>query len=623
MLFEAKRHPSARARRIVGVFTGLAVAATTTTLWATAAHAGPATGAQAGGFRPLPPAPAVAKQFTGPQVSLPRNARRATHGLAVEGAGKLAFDPKRTSRLRVVGGTAANAADYPSVVGIQTLFYNTADQTWYVSTCTGSVLSPTKILTAEHCNVDLPYGSTQVFAGRNDINSTTDTNGFVAGVAAAWDHQGYNLQAQRQAASSGQPIPPPVDDVAVLTLKQPLPAAYVPVTLAGQGDADPAAGTTATLVGYGVTSSTSNDQGILRVATAPIADDSTCAGAAQWGSQFDPNRMLCAGSPGSVDTCFGDSGGPIFTGEAGSRVQVGITDWGSDDCNSKLGVYEALNYYSNVVKQQIALASPNNLDWTGDGHSDLFGRLRSTGELVTFSGAGLMTGSLPAFDIGFYTSTSNWNGYSKLFRVNNWSGDGRESVFAVNSSGHLFNFRSDGQGNFDGRALEIGNGWNAYTDIMVTNNWTGNGMPNLMGRTAAGKLVLYTSDGKGGWSNGRGTEIGTGWNQFDTVLTPGSWLGDGRQSLIGRTPAGKLRLYVSDGHGSWINPKGVEIGTGWGQFSTFMSPGDFNGDNLVDLLGVVRSTGALRLYTTNGKGGWINGSGRQIDTGWNNFNAVF
>jgi hypothetical protein len=171
--------------------------------------------------------------------------------------------------------------------------------------------------------------------------------------------------------------------------------------------------------------------------------------------------------------------------------------------------------------------------------------------------------------------------------------------------------------------VQIGSGWNAYTDIMVTNNWTGNGMPNLMGRTSDGRLVLYTSNGSGGWSNPRGTQIGSGWNSFNTVLTPGSWLGDGKQSLIGRTPAGELRLYNSNGAGGWTNPSGTSIGTGWGAFSIFMSPGDWNGDNLVDLVGVVKSNGNLKMYNTNGKGAWLNGNGRVIDSQWDDFNTVF
>jgi len=618
VLQKPKRRLSARARRIVGITAalGMAVAAVAVPTFTANAAESPTWLASAG-YGKLPDIPKKAKKFAIPFEKLPPGAKKATRGASKPGPRQYAFE-QSTGRGRIVGGVAVNAADYPSVVGIQTTFLGVdenGNEGWFVSTCTGSVLSPTRVLTAAHCSIGFPYGYTEVIAGRSNLE--TQGSGFVARVGATWTHQGYNLEAQFD-----DPTLPPVDDVTVLSLKDTLPSIYTPVTLADQGAADPAGGTAATIVGYGVTDEDANDSGILRAATVEIATDATCGSAAQWGSDFDPNRMMCAGLPPTADTCFGDSGGPIFTGSASARVQVGITDWGSTDCGSKLGVYEALNHYSNVIKQQIPHVGPNNLDWTGDGHSDLIGRLAGSGDLIIGTGSGLATGGLTGFSY-FGVLGTNWDGYTKLFRVNNWSGDGNPSVFARDAQGRLYNYRSDGTGFFSGSPVQIGSGWNSFTDIMVTNNWTGNGMPNLMGRTADGRLIIYTSDGAGGWSNPRGTQIGSGWNKFNTVLTPGSWLGDGQQSLIGRTPAGELRLYNSDGAGGWTNPAGTSIGSGWSSFSTFMSPGDWNGDNLVDLIGVVRSNGDLKMYNTNGKGAWLNGNGRVIDSQWDDFNTVF
>jgi hypothetical protein len=618
VLQKLKRRPSARARRLVSIMAGLTVTAAVVTLpAATANAAGDPTGAPiSAGYGQLPAIPAQAKQYAVPFDKLPAGAKRAARGPSKPGASKFAFETAR-GRGRITGGTPVNSSDFPGVVGVQTTFIGEDDAGqlgWYTATCTGTVLSPTRVLTAGHCSVGFPYGYTEVIAGRNNL--ATQGTGFVARVSNAWTHQGYNLAAQ-----DANPDVAPIDDVTVLTLKDTLPAAYTPVTLAGQGAADPAGGTPSTIVGYGVTDESVNDAGILRAGAVEIASDATCATPEQWQGKFDPNRMMCAGLPPTTDTCFGDSGGPIFTGAAATLTQVGITDWGSDDCGAKLGVYEALNYYSNSVKQQITLAGPNNLDWTGDGHSDLFGRLRSNGELIAGSGTGLAS----VFSFSYYAvaSPGGWNKYSKLFRVNNWASDGTESIFARDTTGRLFNYRSDGAGAFVGGApLQIGTGWNAFTDIMVTSNWIGNGLPNLMGRTSDGRLIIYNSNGHGGWLNPKGTLIGSGWNSFNTVLTPGSWLGDGKQSLIGRTPAGALRLYNSDGHGKWVNPKGTQIGTGWGAFTTFMSPGDWNGDNLVDLLGVL-SNGDLKMYPTNGKGAWLGANGTKIDNEWNAFNAIF
>lgn len=617
MVQTSKRRP-ARARTITKIVAGLAVMAVAVTLPAGAASADP-TGTPAPiAIGKADPAGTPRQARKIPLKDKPANARRATEMPSKIGKRGLAFDPAGTASPRITGGTTANASDFPSVVGIESYFYLDDDgdgsADLFVQTCTGSVISPTRILTAGHCIVDLPYGTTFVIAGRNNLD--VDTNGFVARVSNTWTSPTFNYERLLTDSSAV-----PVDDVSVLTLKDPLPAQYVPTTLADQGAADPADGTDATIVGYGVTERGSGDSGILRSATVPIKSDATCRAA--WGADFDPDRNLCAGTPPTTDTCSGDSGGPIFTGAADARVQVGITDWGSTDCGSTYGVYEALNHYSDVVKQQITLSAPNNLDFTGDGHADLFGRWKATGELNAGTGAGFATNTFGGMSGVWLVNDSNWNRFTKLFRVNDWSGDKTESIFARDSAGRLYNYRSDGAGKLrGGEPLQIGSGWNAFTDIMVTNDWIGNGLPNLIGKTAAGKLVIYNADGKGGWLNPRGTPIGTGWNTFNTILTPGSWLGDGHQSLIGRKANGELWLYNSNGNGGWTNPSGTRIGTGWGGFPTFLSPGDWSGDNLVDLLGVT-TAGDVRLYTSNGRGGWINGRGSVIDTGWAGFDMIF
>jgi hypothetical protein len=617
------RRPKVRARTIISVAAALLVTGTAVAVQLGTANADtPPNGPVAVQHRnPLDGVTRYKDLKTVKAKDVPKNAQRATKAPETPGKKGPAFAPER-AHTDITGGATANATDYPSVVGILGFFYlddgtGTGGTDLWVSTCTGTVLSPTRVLTAGHCNVDLPFGSIEVIAGRNVL--ATAGSGFVARVANTWTSPGFNYPAINTGAT-------PIDDVSVLTLKDPLPADYVPVTLAAQGAPDPADGTSATIVGYGSTTRGGDDAGTLRDATVPIKADSACTAA--WPGDFDGTRMMCAGTIPTTSTCSGDSGGPIFTGAADARVQVGITDWGPDTCASNFSVYEALNHYSNVVKEQITLQGANNLDFTGDGHSDLFGRVPGSGELIVATGAGFQSGSFGGFsDVFpnpyFYATTSNFSRFTKLFRVNNWNGDQNESVFARDSAGALFNYRTDGFGNFLGGAGEqIGSGWNQFNQIMVTNDWIGNGKPNLIGRKANGELWLYNSDGAGGWTNPHGTKIGTGWGVFNTILTPGSWLGDGHQSLIGRKANGELWLYNSDGAGGWTNPKGTKIGSGWNIFPTFLSNGDWNGDKLVDLLGIT-STGNVRLYTSNGKGGWINAKGPVIDTGWNAYNMIF
>jgi hypothetical protein len=557
-------------------------------------------------------------------LRLPPGARRTTrNSLPAPGARAKPF-ADRAAQPRISGGTTANPADYPWIVGIETVFTYGADHSgnfvWYTSVCTGTVLSATKVLTTGICSVGLSLATSVVIAGRSDLSD--DNSGYVARVKSTWTDPSFNYWLYSMHLSV------PVDDVTVLTLTDPLPPAYTPVPLAPDGSPTAYNEDPALAVGYGNTANGATDFGILRQATLPIRSAGTCSGNTYPYSGYDNSRMLCAGTLGAPQSpgagaCSGDFGGPILV----NGVQVGIADWGPTDCGvGYLSVYERISTYRSLIDADVANPGVINADWSGDGHSDLLARDRN-GVLIEYSGSGHAdAGGGSAFTVDAGVIGSGWNGFNKLFRVMNWDGDGTPAIMARTPNGKLYKYKSDGAGGFaSGQPTPVGTGWGTFTDIMVTNNWTGDGRPNILGRNAKGDLYLYTSDGHGGWlNNGLGTRIGTAWNQFDTVLTPGDWKGDGHQGLIGRTPKGELFLYESDGHGSWLNNGvGQRIGTAWNQFKTFLSPGDFAGDDKIDLIGITPG-GVLNLYSTDGHGNWLDhGNGRKIGSGWSAFTAVF
>jgi secreted trypsin-like serine protease len=80
--------------------------------------------------------------------------------------------------------------------------------------------------------------------------------------------------------------------------------------------------------GWGDTSEFGGTPATLQAATVNVIDDGTCS--ADYGGDFDPNTMICAGfQSGGVDTCAGDSGGPLQAPlSAGGYRLVGITSWG-------------------------------------------------------------------------------------------------------------------------------------------------------------------------------------------------------------------------------------------------------------------------------------------------------
>ena len=67
------------------------------------------------------------------------------------------------------------------------------------------------------------------------------------------------------------------------------------------------------------------------------------------------------------------------------------------------------------------------------------------------------------------------------------------------------------------------------------------------------------------------------------------------------------------GTGGWSASR-QKIGTGWGIFSTVLSPGDFTSDRMTDVL-AVNASGDLVLYRGNGKGGWA-ATGQKVALGF-------
>jgi secreted trypsin-like serine protease len=121
-------------------------------------------------------------------------------------------------------------------------------------------------------------------------------------------------------------------DVAYLVLAS--ASGQTPIKIAGADEgALWAAGSAVEISGWGSTNESGPTVDTLRSATVGVLPDSNCSSALVYGSDFDPTTMLCAGyMSGGVDTCSGDSGGPLEAPlQSGGYRLVGITGWG-DGC---------------------------------------------------------------------------------------------------------------------------------------------------------------------------------------------------------------------------------------------------------------------------------------------------
>jgi secreted trypsin-like serine protease len=228
---------------------------------------------------------------------------------------------------RIIGGEPADFGEYPFMVAL--LFEPTAGTDFQKQYCGGSLISSRWVLTAAHCADFLESPSEVAVAiGRTNLDST---EGQRIAVRSIHVHPDWDPDV----------ISP---DVALLELAKPVNA-IAPIQLAGPSDdVFEAAGTPLTVIGWGNTSTTGQASfpNELREVVVPVVDDATCDKA--YSGFITVETQLCAGAKG-LDSCGGDSGGPLFaTTSGGTEIQVGIVSFGVGCAKQHFpGVYGEVN----------------------------------------------------------------------------------------------------------------------------------------------------------------------------------------------------------------------------------------------------------------------------------------
>jgi trypsin len=76
------------------------------------------------------------------------------------------------------------------------------------------------------------------------------------------------------------------------------------------------------------------------------------------GSDYDANAMLCAGTVDFLtDACQGDSGGPLAVFNDGRWELIGVTSWGNGCAWDSPGVYTAIKWANDWIRQMVTLDS--------------------------------------------------------------------------------------------------------------------------------------------------------------------------------------------------------------------------------------------------------------------------
>jgi hypothetical protein len=219
---------------------------------------------------------------------------------------------------------------------------------------------------------------------------------------------------------------------------------------------------------------------------------------------------------------------------------------------------------------------------TGGSQPDLVGTNSAGTALLVVANNGLVNLRAPL------RSTLTRADITQLLTVGDWNRDGRGDVITRQTGGDSLVLRPGlGNGGF-GTPTVMSRGWKGFTNLAAVGDVTGDSRPDLAGKTATGKTLIFPGNGVRGFkaplvapnflksynqiglgfwkpqrlpgsayisSDGsfvpfKGTGVGD-LADYDWVIGPGDVDGDGRSDLVARDAAGTL----------WLLP-GTDIGYG-------------------------------------------------------------
>ena len=196
------------------------------------------------------------------------------------------------------------------------------------------------------------------------------------------------------------------------------------------------------------------------------------------------------------------------------------------------------------------------------------------------------------------------------------TGDGEADVMTVGPDGTAYVYPGAWAGGLSGRE-HLGYGWQGRDLLTAIGDWDGDGHHDAIARNPAnGDLLLYAGDYANMFRSSR--VIGRGWNAFDALLSPGDWDGDGLADVLARRRSdGALLLYPGNGRGGFLPSR--QIGRRWGGITGMAACPNWDSDRYTDFV-ARRRDGALLLYESDGTGGF--GPTRQVGSGWQVFTAM-